>query len=442
MKQSGWRRPTPGLCKANLLAEDGEQLAISKNQAMLATRRVAPIIGLKPGDLMLLETLVVFTKPCDWEEGARAIVWPSNEYLIENTGYSQSAVKRHLRRLAEAGLIAYKDGSNGKRWGRRGEDGRIVEAYGFDLSPLAARTSEFEALYASVRVERSLVKKLKRKITIFRRMVRAILESEYAHLATGLWRSIRQRYEALLEALRGRAGNSAMLSGLCEAFGALKDDAEKALRNLETRTYPEMAASDCQTKENYRDMDPRGTIGEPRILNTNDLQTVTGSSIEDAPGEPAATEPDRSGEDADYSRKTLVTESEPKRGHADIRRAGGVNALTVQSVLYACPAFAELAHGVGGHVHNWRDLIAVADKIRPSIGISDDAWVAAKVAMGLEAAAAAIALITDKYSEGVVTSPGGYLRGLTLKAQKGDLHLGCSVFGRMSARQASADARR
>ena len=117
MIQSGWRKQTPGLCRANGLAEDGERLAVPKNQAMLAIRRVAHVIGLKPGDIMLLETLCVFTKPCDWEEGARPIVWPSNDYLVENTGYSLSAVKRHLRRLAEAGLIAFKDSSNGKRWG-------------------------------------------------------------------------------------------------------------------------------------------------------------------------------------------------------------------------------------------------------------------------------------------------------------------------------------
>lgn len=149
MTQSGWRKPTPGLCKANGLAKDGEQLAVPRNQAMLALRRVAHVIGLKPGDLMLLETLAAFTKPGDWETGARPIVWPSNDYLIESTGYSLSAVKRHLRRLSEAGLIAYRDSSNGKRWGHRDKDGRIIEAYGFDLSPLAARTGEFETLHAA-----------------------------------------------------------------------------------------------------------------------------------------------------------------------------------------------------------------------------------------------------------------------------------------------------
>ncbi len=437
MKQSGWRKPTPGLCKANMLAEDGERLAISKNQAMLAIRRVAPAIGLKPGDLMLLETLVVFTKPCDWEEGARPIVWPSNEYLVDNTGYSQSGVKRYLRRLSEAGLIAYKDSSNGKRWGRRDESGRIREAYGFDLSPLAARAGEFEALYASIRAKRGMIKDLKRKITIFRRIVWAILESDYAHLANGFWRSVRQRYEALLEALRSHGGSPATLSGVCEAFGELKDEAEGALRNLETKSCAGMASSVCQAKENSRDMDPTGTACEPHLLNTNDPQNVKGNSIENAPAEPAVDERDWCNENVGYPRKTPVGGCEAERNPADMRRADSISVITVQSILYACPAFAEMAHCVGGHVRNWCDFIAVADKIRPMIGISGDAWSAAQGAMGLEVAAAAVALITDKYSEGVVTSPGGYLRGLTLKAQKGDLHLGRSVFGRMNARQAS-----
>ncbi|SDN97266.1 plasmid replication protein RepC [Ensifer sp. YR511] len=437
MKQSGWRKPTPGLCKANLFAEYGERLSISKQQAMLAIRRVAPIIGLKPGELILLDTLVAFTKPCDWELGARPIVWPSNEYLIESTGYSQSAVKRHLRRLAEAGLIAYKDSSNGKRWGRRDDDGRIVEAYGFDLSPLAARAGEFEVLYASIRAERSLIKNLKRKITILRRVVWAMLESEYARLASNLWGSIRQRYDALLEALRCGKGSPAALSGVCEAFGDLKNEAEDALRNAETEKHAEITASNWQTRENSQDMDPTGADCRPHIPTTNDLQIVKCSSIENAPVEGPGDERNRKNSDDRSGMPGHTCEME--RDPALIRRADPVSAVTLQSILNVCPAFADMANGIG-HVRNWRDFVAVADKIRPIIGISADAWSAAQRAMGPEGAAMAVALITDKFSEGDVTSPGGYLRGLTLKAQKGDLHLGRTVFGRMKARKATFKA--
>jgi replication initiation protein RepC len=47
------------------------------------------------------------------------------------------------RLLIELGLIAVKDSPIGKRCGRRDREGRIVEAYGFDLSPLAQRIAAF-----------------------------------------------------------------------------------------------------------------------------------------------------------------------------------------------------------------------------------------------------------------------------------------------------------
>ncbi len=137
MKHNGWRKPTPGLAKAEALAQVGERLSISKTQATVATRKVAAVIGLNASDMLLLDTLCAVTQPQDWEEGRRPIVWASNAFLEDQTGFSLRAVQRHTRRLCEAGIISMKDSPNGKRWGRRDDEGFITEAYGFDLAPLA-----------------------------------------------------------------------------------------------------------------------------------------------------------------------------------------------------------------------------------------------------------------------------------------------------------------
>jgi hypothetical protein len=47
-----------------------------------------------------------------------------------------------------------RDSPNGKRYGKRDPKGRIVEAYGFDLSPIAARYTEFVRLVEEARAER------------------------------------------------------------------------------------------------------------------------------------------------------------------------------------------------------------------------------------------------------------------------------------------------
>ena len=103
-------------------------------------------------------------------------------------------------------------------------------------------------------------------------------------------------------------------------------------------------------------------------------------------------------------------------------------------VMQSCPEFADMARGIQPFVNNWRDLEVVAERLRPAIGISEDAWSKAKSGLGAPVAAAAFALITDKYTLGEVASPGGYLRGLLGKAERGELNLQRSFYGRLGAR--------
>ena len=54
-------------------------------------------------------------------------------------------------------------GQDEQRYGRRDARGRITEAYGFDLSPLAARYAEFVRLAEQGRAEREAMGRLRRR---------------------------------------------------------------------------------------------------------------------------------------------------------------------------------------------------------------------------------------------------------------------------------------
>ena len=125
MTHNGWRKPTPGLLQAEQHAKAGEQLAIPKSQAIVATKKIAAAIGLKAQDLLLLDTFGAVTQAQDWEQGRRPIVWVSNNFLMEQTGFSLPTLRRHIRRLCEVGVIWMKDSPNGKRWGRRDDEGVV-----------------------------------------------------------------------------------------------------------------------------------------------------------------------------------------------------------------------------------------------------------------------------------------------------------------------------
>ena len=96
----------------------------------------------------------------------------------EALGLSPSQVKEINRRLIQLGLVTMKDSPNGKRYGRRHEKtGHIIEAYGFDLSPIAARHAEFVRLAEEGGAERAAMGRLRRRATIARKAITQILET-------------------------------------------------------------------------------------------------------------------------------------------------------------------------------------------------------------------------------------------------------------------------
>ncbi len=424
---SGWRKATAGLAVAEQHAQAGERAAVPKTQAFVAVKRVGAHIGFKAGDMLLLDTLGAFTQAQDWEEGQRPIVWASNSYLMEQTGFSLSALKRHARRLAEIGVIAFKDSPNGKRWGHRDAEGRIIEAYGFDLSPLSARAEEFEQLYAELQAERELCQRLKRQITVARRMIRARIEAALNGALRGPWTQLSSLFEDLLDRLPRRNTASETLARLLEWFRELQERVEatylKAVRGDEV--VENMPATTEQELQKTREMDPREVISEPHILITNQLNPVTcnRSEAEQAAGVVPNAPPE---ERVDRKLEDWAAETRKKRGAA----------LDLPTVMRACPEFASWARDMGGYLKDWGDLHRVVGQLRPMIGVSERAWNLAQERLGPQVATAALVLTFDKHCAGEVASPGGYLRGIVEKAGAGELHLERSFYGRLS-RQAA-----
>ncbi|MEP4989802.1 MAG: plasmid replication protein RepC [Paracoccaceae bacterium] len=424
---SGWRKATAGLAVAEQLALAGEQAAVPKTQAFVAVKRVGAHIGLKAVDMLLLDTLGAFTQVQDWEEGRRPIVWASNAYLMEQTGFSLSALKRHARRLAEIGVISFKDSPNGKRWGRRDEDGVIVEAYGFDLSPLSARVEEFEHLQAELKAERELCQRLKRQITVARRMIRARIDAAFSSALRGPWAQLTGLFEDLLDRLPRRNTASETLERLLAWFRELQEQVEATyLKAVQVEEVVENTPDAIeQVSKKTQELNPREVNSEPHILITNQLNPVTcnRSETEQAAGVVPNAPPE---EQVDRELEDWVAETRKKRGAA----------LDLPTVMQACPEFASWARNMSGYLKDWGDLHRVAGQLRPMIGVSEHAWNLAQDRLGPQIATAALVLTFDKHCAGEVASPGGYLRGMVEKAGAGELHLERSFYGRLSGQAA------
>src|SRR4051794_23938498 len=149
----------------------------AKPFALLAVfQQAEPYLGLPAHAYKLLSWLVSQTKPQDWEEGSRPIAWPSALRQQEFLGLSARRVKALNRALFETGIFVIRDNPQGRRYGRRDDKGRIIEAYGFDLSPLALRYDEFVKIAAAAQVERDRMRKLRRCATLARRAIAQAIE--------------------------------------------------------------------------------------------------------------------------------------------------------------------------------------------------------------------------------------------------------------------------
>jgi len=121
-----------------------------------------------------------------------------------------------------------KDSPNGKRWGRRDADGVIVEAYGFDLAPMAARAVEFEALYEHLQSERALCASLRNAITVTRRMIRAKIEDSLEAGLSGPWAALKDVFSTLIQTIPGRSERSGVLKCYLDRLKALLRSVERS----------------------------------------------------------------------------------------------------------------------------------------------------------------------------------------------------------------------
>lgn len=157
------------------------------------------VLGIQSNSLAVLDALLSFYPHNELRQDAKLIVFPSNAQLsLRAHGMAGATLRRHIAVLVEAGLIVRKDSANGKRYARKDQAGEIENAFGFDLSPLLARSEELAMLAQQVMAERAALRNAKEALTICRRDVRKLITAAMEEGADGDWQAAEEVYVALV----------------------------------------------------------------------------------------------------------------------------------------------------------------------------------------------------------------------------------------------------
>jgi replication initiation protein RepC len=428
---TGFRRLTPSLLQVDRAAHafDGLPEGVTvPGQVLAALKAAAPRLGLAPRLVHAIDWLFKFTQPQDWGRGGRPIVWPSSSMQQEALGLSASQVKATNRALIEAGLITMKDSPNGKRYGKRVHPkGPIVEAYGFDLSPLAARYAEFMRLAAEAKAERIEMGRLRRRATIARNGIAQVLETAAEYGFTGEeWTNLIRESRNLTLALRQIERPEEMTLGV-ESLERRQAAARERLESLLAAAAPvasDPVNSDPKGPENR----PHQYTYKPSLYPEQDTVTTSEGCKSDRVGDRAEPERPERPHEQPGGRESGAGEGAAKSPPVETHRtdSGTVMRLSIDELMLLAPR-------LRGYLKTpspaWPEIVDAADWLRGDLGVSKSLWSDACRAMGREQAAIAIAIVSAKPAEHFRSTPGGYFHGMVAKAKAGELNLGRTIWG-------------
>lgn len=408
---TGFRRLTPGLIKVDRVAEGFSGLpdgVTVYGQLLAAFKAAAPRLGLAPRLVHAIDWLFRFTQHQDWEREARPIVWPSALLQQEELGISESQAKRLNRCLIEFGLITIKDSPNGKRYGRRDDRGRIVEAYGFDLSPLAARYQEFVQLAEEGRAERKAMGQLRRRATIARKGIVQILETARDHnLSDEEWSTLEHDMRTIAEKVRHAERPNVMEAGVVNLERRQNEARNRLETLLKEVKKPPLPSENAPHQYTYN----------PTFNPTQDTVITSKTSSKAL--------------DTSVLPSTIPETS--KSPEKDV-----VHGIRPDELIRLAP---RLKTYLRHPDPTWPEIVDAADWLRYDLDVSKPLWSDACLTMGRNLTAAALAIVSTKDPEHFRTTPAGYFHGMVQKAKAGELHLDRSVWALRQAKR-SKDAHR
>lgn len=439
LASAGLRRSTQNTRCAQQLSRDYDhqycrqlQAAdITRTKAIQVAKRAAAALGLKSTKIALIDQLFGFSKECDWlGNGAAPIIWPSNALLARRMGIAVSTVRYHLRGLADAGLIAYNDHPTYQRSGRRDINGKIIEAYGINLSPIAMRFEELTAIVERAEYVATVWRRLSHQRTVLRKEIMSMLLDLDSCGRVVQDENVSSLF-AQLDRLRETKPRSVEhFKSIVEAFEKLRDESEALAED--------MGCQEISTTVSSFEQHTTTALSTTPVLSNQMRHRATARS--DILHSGCAEEALERKHDVNLDTmqcpnlphdQQLSKEREMPSFYSDPRE---------DLINVSLPLVKAACRNVLGMMpeafSSWNTFRNAGPSLCRIASINPQVFEEAQGRLGNELAITALAITVERSAQGSVLNAGAYLRSLTKRGHMGTLHLSRSLFALVEKNEA------
>ena len=137
---------------STILAHSGLPAGMSPFDLLDILQKLRGRLGLRDEDLAYLRCAFRLVRSDDFAPGRICGYWERVAGLSDRLGFNVRRITRIETRLEACGLILRTAAANGKRFGHRAEDGRILSVGGINFAPMIERAREFLAWHRSMAI--------------------------------------------------------------------------------------------------------------------------------------------------------------------------------------------------------------------------------------------------------------------------------------------------
>jgi replication initiation protein RepC len=409
---ASFRKVSAGvLASAHLAAQDDRPVVLKKDVS-LALKRVAPALGIDGTAYHVLDILLGLVQGDDFKAGRRPVVAISNQRLADYTRKTTRTVTRCLKKLVEAGILAYRDSPTGRRFVYRGRAGEAEQAYGLDFTPACFNLEAFKQQADAFQRRLKAEQESKRTITRLSRAIADMAEADPAsfHDFFTSVQSVVKRDQVTL------AERAEMVRSLYEEALALHE------ANSDKSNHKMSSAGDI-------DVSPLSITTQTDSLESNPQRTCSSEQDTEFPSDKGfAVEMALEKEPCGGHPETQRPKSQAGRGVGGKLPEANLDGVSIGLIQSAC---SQVQVETGLSFANWARLCDAADQLRLLIGLSPAGYQLAVERQGRYLAVACLAVVAEKALRDPehIASPGGYFRAMIDRAGEGKLHLHKSLHG-------------